>query len=71
MYRKALERATKRGVTTILYIGDFDPSGLLIEEVAEGEMNQKIGIRFLRLALTLDQIKYFKPPSRSVNIKDY
>lgn len=70
MYRKALERARKRGVTMVLYNGDFDPSGLLIEIVAQEEMNHKTGIRFVRLALTLEQIKRFRPPSRPVNCKD-
>lgn len=70
MYRKALDRARQRGVGLVLYIGDFDPSGLLIEKVAESEMNHKKGIRFVRLALTMEQIKRFKPPSRPVNLKD-
>jgi hypothetical protein len=70
MYRRALERARRRGVTMVLYIGDFDPSGLLIETVAQEEMNHKTGIRFARLALTMEQIKRFKPPSRPVNPKD-
>ena len=39
MYRKALDRARVRGVTLVIYIGDFDPSGLLIEKVAEEEMD--------------------------------
>jgi len=70
MYRSALERARKRGVTMVLYIGDFDPSGLLIEKVAQEEMDHTLGIRFVRLALTMEQIKRFKPPSRPVNLKD-
>jgi hypothetical protein len=70
MYRKALERARKRGVITVLYCGDWDPSGLLIEEVAQEEMDHKTGIRFFRLAITLEQIKRFRPPSRPVNMKD-
>jgi len=70
MYRRALERARKRGVTLVLYIGDFDPSGLLIETVAQEEMDHRTGIKFVRLALTMEQIKRFKPPSRSVNVKD-
>jgi len=70
MYRKALDRARIRGVGLVLYIGDFDPSGLLIEKVAEEEMDHKLGIRFVRLALTMKQIKRFKPPSRPVNMKD-
>jgi hypothetical protein len=70
MYRKALDRARRRGVGLVLYIGDFDPSGLLIEKVAEEEMDHRLGIRFVRLALTMEQIKRFKPPSRPVNLKD-
>ena len=70
MYRKALKRARKRRIDLILYIGDFDPSGLLIEKVAKEEMDHKLGIRFVRLALTMQQIKRFKPPSRPVNRKD-
>ena len=70
MYRKAIERARKKGVNTVLYIGDFDPSGLLIEAIAEEEMNSNTGIKFYRLAITLEQIRKFKPPSRPVNMKD-
>jgi len=70
MYRRALERGKKRRVTMVLYIGDFDPSGLLIEKVAQGEMDHKMGIKFVRLAITMEQIKRFRPPSRPVNIKD-
>jgi len=70
MYRRALERARKRGVIMVLYIGDWDPSGLLIEKVAEGEMDHRMGIKFVRLAITMEQIKRFRPPSRPVNVKD-
>jgi len=70
MYRRALERARRRGVTMVLYIGDFDPSGLLIEKVAQEEMDHKRAITFHRLAITMEQIKRFKPPSRPVNLKD-
>jgi hypothetical protein len=70
MYRSALKRARKRGVTLVLYIGDFDPSGLLIETVAQEEMDHKTGIRFFRLAITMEQIRRFRPPSRPVNTKE-
>jgi len=70
MYRRALERARRRGVTIVLYIGDFDPSGLLIEKVAQEEMDHKRAITFHWLAITMEQIKRFKPPSRPVNLKD-
>ena len=70
MYRKALDRARRRRVGLVLYIGDFDPSGLLIEKVAEEEMDHKRAITFHRLAITLEQIKRLRPPSRPVNLKD-
>lgn len=70
MYRKALERARRRGVTAVLYVGDFDPSGLLIEIIAQEEMDHRTGIVFSRLAITMEQIRRFNPPSRPVNMKD-
>jgi len=70
MYRRALERARKRGVITVLYLGDFDPSGILIEKIAQSEMDHKREITFHRIAITIEQIKRFKPPSRPVNLKD-
>jgi len=66
MYRKALLRAARKGVQKILYVGDFDPSGLLIEQVAAKEM----GIEIKRIALTLEQVKKYKPPSLNVNRRD-
>jgi len=66
MYRKALIRAAKRGVRKILYLGDFDPSGLLIEQVASKEM----GIEIRRIGLTLDQVRKYKPPALNVNRRD-
>lgn len=70
MYRKALKRAAKRKVEKILYIGDFDPSGLLIEVVAEREMDSGRGIEVKRIALTWEQVRRFRPPSVPVNRKD-
>lgn len=70
MYRKALNRARRRQVGLVLYLGDFDPSGLLIEKVAEEEMDHRLTISFVRLAITMEQIKRLRPPSRPVNLKD-
>jgi hypothetical protein len=67
MYRKALMRAaTERGVKKILYIGDLDPSGLLIEKIAEKEMT----IAATRLAVTWEQVRRLRPPSIPVNRRD-
>jgi hypothetical protein len=66
MFRKGLQRATSRGVRKILYIGDFDPSGLLIDHVAEREMS----ITVQRIALTMEQIRRYQLPSLPVNRRD-
>ena len=70
MYRKAISRAIKRKVGLVLYLGDWDPSGILIEKVAAREMDHKLGITFVRVAITMEQIKRLKPPSRPVNRRD-
>lgn len=69
-FRKALARAKKQGTELVLFIGDWDPSGLDLERAAQGEMNHESGIRFVRLAITWDQIKRLHPPSRPVNLLD-
>ena len=66
MFRKALRRANERGVKKILYIGDFDASGLLIDKIAQKEMQTNM----IRIALTLEQIRRYKLPSLPVNMKD-
>jgi len=70
MFRRALERAKKRDVKLIIYLGDWDPSGLDIQRASELEMDHKLGIRFIRLAITWEQIQRLKPPSRPVNRND-
>jgi len=66
MFRDALVRAKKRDIKRILYIGDWDPSGLLIEEITSEEM----GVAVERIALTLAQIEAYRPPPRPVNPRD-
>ena len=66
MFRKALERAANRAVKRILYIGDFDPSGCLIDRVAQREMR----IAFHRIALTMEQIRRYSLRSLPVNMRD-
>ena len=56
MLRKALARARKRGVQKILYVGDYDPSGVHIEKVARREM----GIEMQRVAITPAQARWFR-----------
>lgn len=66
MYVRAIQRAKLRGVKRILYIGDHDPSGLLIDRVAEREM----GIEIKRVALTLEQAERYRLRPIPVNRKD-
>jgi hypothetical protein len=66
MLRKALARATKRGVQKILYVGDYDPSGVHIEHVAAREM----GIEMQRVAITPEQACRYRLPAIKVNKRD-
>jgi len=67
MLRKALLRARKRGIRKILYIGDWDPSGVLIQQFAEREM---AGVEFQRIAITPEQARRYRLLSIGVNNKD-
>jgi hypothetical protein len=67
MLRKALVRARNKGVTKILYVGDWDPSGVLIEQVAAREM---AGIEMQRVAITSEQARRYRLPPIRVNRKD-
>jgi len=63
---RALERAKRRGIKLILYIGDHDPSGLMIEQVAQREMN----IQVKRVMVTDEQAKRLKLIPIPVNPRD-
>ena len=67
MYRKALERAKSRGVKKILYLGDWDPSGIQIEKVAAKIMR---GIKIKRIAITKEQAQQYELPAIKVNSRD-
>jgi hypothetical protein len=67
MLRKALDRSRKRGIQKILYIGDWDPSGVLIEQVAAREM---AGIEMQRVAITPEQARRYRLPPIMVNRRD-
>jgi hypothetical protein len=67
MLRKALARSRKRGVRKILYLGDYDPSGVLIEQVAGRQM---AGIEMKRIAITPEQARRFRLPPIRVNRRD-
>jgi hypothetical protein len=66
MLRKALARARNKGVRKILYVGDYDPSGVLIEQVAARQM----GIEMQRVAITPEQARRYRLPAIKVNRRD-
>jgi len=67
MFRKAVERARRRGVEKVLFISDHDPSGLKIDEVTRREM---LPIKVERIILTMDQIKKYRLPPIKVKRTD-
>lgn len=52
----------------ILYIGDYDPAGVLIDQALERELRQHldpaITLHFIRLAITAEQIERYKLPAK-------
>lgn len=69
-FQKAHARAQRQGTELVLFIGDHDASGLDLQRAAETEMDHASGIRFIRIALTWEQVQRIRPPSRPVNMKD-
>ncbi|NWG36110.1 hypothetical protein [Nitrososphaera sp.] len=69
MFRKALQRARKRGVRKVLLLGDHDPSGLRIDEVTRHEM-ESLGLEIERIALTMQQVKRYRLPAIRTKRKD-
>lgn len=70
---KRLEAYKKAGYkTTILYLGDHDPSGVQMTEVSQErvDMYARHEIDFRRIALTLPQIAEHKPPPNFVKETD-
>jgi len=67
MFVRAVRRAHRRGVETIAYFGDLDPSGLDIERVTQKKM-VPVGIK--RVALTWGQVRRYKIPPRPAKPKD-
>ncbi|MBI4439012.1 hypothetical protein HY640_03725 [Candidatus Woesearchaeota archaeon] len=63
---RALKRAIARGIKLILYIGDWDPSGLEIEEVCRRET----GIEFKRVMVTKEQATKLKLIPMPANRRD-
>ena len=69
-FQRGLARCKKKGTELILIITDLDCSGLDIQRCIESEMDSGSGIRFVRLAVTMEQVKKYELPSRKVNLSD-
>ena len=58
--------ASGRSHAVVLYVGDYDPAGLLIDQAIERELNKHLRIRlfFHRLAITESQIETLGLPTK-------
>jgi hypothetical protein len=58
----------------IFYIGDYDPAGVLIDVALERELrahlDSDVCLEFTRLGITLEQIEYFKLPTKPRKLSD-
>lgn len=61
---EAAEYSGKKPV--ILYVGDYDPAGVLIDQTLESELRKHLdcGLEFIRLAITEDQIRDLDLPTK-------
>ena len=66
------ERAGNRGqVLYILYIGDFDPSGLdMLRDVEQRLQEFGVVVIVVPIALTHEQVKQYNPPPNFAKVKD-
>ena len=67
LFVRAVRRAQKKGVETLAYLGDIDPSGLDIERITRERM---IPVKIVRVALTWNQIQKYRLPPRPAKPKD-
>jgi len=60
----AAEHSGKRPV--VLYVGDYDPAGVLIDQTLETELRKHLDcdLEFIRLAITEDQIRELDLPTK-------
>ncbi|MCY4469403.1 MAG: hypothetical protein OXC08_11815 [Thiotrichales bacterium] len=65
--RAEVERGDKTGAV-VLYVGDYDPAGVLIDRAIEAVLREHLGadipLRFDRLAINPDQITLFDLPAK-------
>ena len=58
----------------VLYVGDFDPAGVTIDQAAEREprahLHGTLSLDFRRIAINADQIAAFNLPTKPRNVTD-
>jgi len=56
---------------TLLYLGDFDPSGEdMVRDIADRMQMFGIALNVRKIALTMDQVRQYNPPPNPAKIKD-
>ena len=75
VYYRFLPKIRQGKKIVILYLGDFDPSGLNMDETTLEHIKTFAGslypfISFERIALTWDQIELYNPPPNPVKKKN-
>jgi len=64
----AAEGLNRQGVTTVFYIGDYDPAGVLIDVAIERELRRhlrdNVTLNFERIAITEQQIAEYGLPTK-------
>jgi hypothetical protein len=64
----AAEGLNSQGVTKVFYLGDYDPSGVLIDVSIERELRRHlkpgVSLDFERIAITREQIEEFDLPTK-------
>lgn len=65
---EAAEGLNANGVTTVFYVGDYDPAGVLIDVAIERELRSHLKpgkvLKFERIAITPEQIEAYDLPTK-------
>lgn len=71
MYEASKRYLNQEKTLTLLYLGDFDPSGEdMVRDISDRMEMFGIGVMVKKIALTLDQIKKYNPPPNPAKHSD-
>lgn len=69
--KRFLDRQNQGKELTLLYLGDFDPSGEdMVRDIADRLNMFGVNLAVRKIALTLNQVKKYKPPPNPAKHKD-